>query len=90
MPNHIANDDDAKLEIQISRTPTSYTDFIQVAHKEKGGDIVFRLISATPYVMIENHRTVLDSEFVKPLIDILCEIADYYPKKPKKKKAKKG
>ncbi len=81
--------DDVELELKHSTSPTSYSDYIQVASNKKDGNLILQLISILPDVLIENHRTVLDSGFIKHFIDILCEIIDYYPQKPKPKKKKR-
>lgn len=75
--------------LSISETPTSLTDIVQVA-KRKDGSVLLRLLSVTPDLMYENHRTVICKNEIISLIDGLCSILKYYPKKPlPKKKPKK-
>ena len=47
------------------------------------------MISELPGLMIENHRTVLNPDVAKRLIDILCDLTGHYPKKPQKRAPKK-
>jgi len=72
----------------LSNSPTSLTDFINIAPADNG-TILMQLISIIPGNFVENHRTVLSAEFVKDFIDLLCDVSDYYPKRPRKKPAKK-
>lgn len=71
-----------------SQTPTSATDYINVGVSENGS-ILLQLISAVPGYAYENHRTVVSADFVEAFIDGLCRLADYYPTKPAKGKARK-
>nr|MBC8359844.1 hypothetical protein [Candidatus Desulfatibia profunda] len=74
---------DAVQPITVSNTPTSFTDRFIIA-KALDGSILLRLISDIPDARIENHRTVIKESLAKQLIEILCEITEYYPQKPKK------
>ena len=86
--NDIKSELEEEPEIILSNSPTSSTDFIYLAQADNGS-ILMQLISAIPKHFIENHRTILSAEFIEPLIDMLCDISNYYPKKPKKKSGKK-
>lgn len=72
-----------------SQTPTSATDYVNIGLSDNGA-LLLQLISAMPEHLYENHRTVISANFVEHLIDVLCEVAEYYPKKPRKKPAKKA
>lgn len=74
-------------EMILSNSPTSMTDYINLA-KADNGTLLMQLISAIPDRFIENHRTVISADFVEPFIDMLCGVSDYYPKRPRKKPAK--
>ena len=76
------------FEFIPSQTPTSATDVINVAEADNGR-ILLQMVSIVPNYIIENHRTVLNSDNVKSFIDIICEVANYYPKRPVKRAAKK-
>ncbi len=80
-----ALNDMPELELTLSNTPTSSTDVINVAYSATGA-VFMQLISVLPDGLIENHRTVLNSESVEMFIDTLCDATDYYPKKIKKPK----
>ncbi len=67
-----------------SQTPTSATDFVNVAGS-KDGSVLMQFVSVTPDFIYENHRTVVNEDFVNDFIDILCSAREYYPKKPRKK-----
>ena len=68
-----------------SQTPTSNTDFVNIAQSHDGS-VLMQFISFTPDYAHENHRTVMSLEEVKELIDDLCDITKYYPAKPRKKR----
>ena len=82
-----SKDEIEEPEFIHSNTPTSSTDMINIA-VSKNGAILMQLLSFIPEAVIENHRTMLNPAYVEELIDELCDAADYYPKKPKKKSKK--
>jgi hypothetical protein len=84
----MSDNKDREFEFIASQTPTSATDVINVAEADNGR-LLLQMVSVVPDYIIENHRTVLSSDNVKPFIDIICEVANYYPKKPVKKAVKK-
>lgn len=75
-------------EIILSNTPTSSTDYIHLA-QARNGSVLMQLVSILPKHNIENHRTIISQEFIEPFIDMICELTDYYPEKPKRKTSKK-
>ena len=83
----MTDDNKAKpLKVIIDEKPTSATDIISVAIKGSG-DIMLRLGSSLPdNTVVENHRTLMNAEVGRSLIDTLCSGVDYYPTKPKTKK----
>jgi len=88
MMNNEAKGDGEGITIQTQRlnSPTTWTDIVQIATRADGS-LLMTLISSLPdHQGIENHRTVVGSETVQSLIDLLCQSTGYYPKKPRKKK----
>lgn len=81
-------EDVEKIRIIPSMSPTSATDYINTAFS-KQGTLMLQLMSTMPDFHVENHRTVVSAEYVKHFIKSLCEMADYYPRKPRKKQSKK-
>ena len=74
---------------RLSNNPTSLTDIVNVAFRQDGS-IMLSLMSVLPeHAAIENHRTVLNPDTVKSLINILCEVTGHYPPKPRPKRAEK-
>lgn len=76
-----------KLAYVQSQTPTTSTDFMQLAMSKKG-TVFMQLMSVTPDNIYENHRTIISAEYVNELIDDLCALTKYYPEKPSQKKNK--
>lgn len=68
--------------VVIDQSHTSITDTVQIA-KRKDNSVLLRLLSVTPDYLVENHRTVICKDEIITLIDGLCDILKYYPKKPK-------
>jgi hypothetical protein len=84
-----ADSKNKEMEIIRSNTPTSFTDYVRVGGMTEG-QIIMQLLSLTPDCIHENHRTVIASDHVKELIDSLCELSEYYPKKPRKQIKKRA
>lgn len=84
------NKENIKQEPELipSQTPTSATDYVNIAGS-KDGSVLMQFLSVTPEYIYENHRTVINEHFVNELIDILCSVREYYPKKPRKKTVSK-
>ena len=74
-------------EVILSNSPTSMTDYVKLASADDG-TLLMQLVSSIPDHFVENHRTVISGHFVETFVDMLCEISDYYPKRPRKKPAK--
>lgn len=78
-----------KPQILLDMNPTSSTDMVVIGHRADG-TILLRMISLLPEnVQVENHRTIISGEVAKSLVDKLCLITEYYPKKPRAKKKQK-
>lgn len=69
-----------------SQTPTSATDYVNVAGT-KDGSVLMQFVSVTPEYIYENHRTLIANDIMNHLIDTLCDLKEYYPTKPRKGKA---
>lgn len=70
--------------------PTSATDLVGIGYRGDGA-ILLRMISLLPdNIQVENHRTLISGEVAKSLVNKLCSIMEYYPKKPRAKKKKKN
>ncbi len=72
-----------KTRLIPSMSPTSATDYINIALNEQGL-LMLQMISSMPDFHIENHRTIVSPSFVENFIKSLCEITNYYPRKPRK------
>jgi len=83
--NDNSTDEEFEPKFVYSNTPTSATDVINIS-EAADGTILLQLLSFTPDAVIENHRTVLSHTFISDFLDNLCDAADYYPRKPRKKK----
>lgn len=86
--NDIKSESMEEPELIISNTPTSSTDYIHLA-LSRHGSLFMQLVSVLPDHNIENHRTVISREFIEPFIDMICELTEYYPEKPKKRSIKR-
>jgi hypothetical protein len=75
-------------KIITTPSPTSISDTIRTSIRNDRS-IMLQFVSDTPDFQIENHRTVLSEELVKKLMDNLCLVTDYYPKKNTGSKSKK-
>lgn len=68
------------------KNPTSATDTFNIGRRGDGA-VLLRLVSSLPdNTLVENHRTLITAEVAKALLDTLCSLMDYYPKKTKSRK----
>jgi len=72
-------------EVFINPGPTSTTDAVRTA-KRQDGSVMMQFISDAPDFQVENHRTVISSGLLERVIDTLCQVTDYYPKRKTTKK----
>lgn len=75
-------------ELMHSNTPTSFTDRVNIGIATDGF-VLMQFLSVIPDLIIENHRTILKPDVANNLIDILCKLTGYYPRKPRRKTPKK-
>lgn len=81
------NQNKAELEVPLSPAATSFSDIIHMVVR-KDHNVLLQFISVLPEGKgIENHRTVINNQTAKSLIDQLSGLLDHYPQK--KKSAKK-
>lgn len=82
--------EDKTMKIQLSQTPTMFTDGMNIATR-MDGSILLQFISGTPDRLIENCRSIITKETAINLLDNLAKAIDHYPvkeiDKPKKGKS---
>jgi hypothetical protein len=66
------------LKIQLSQTPTVFTDGINIATR-MDGCILLQFISGTPDRLVENFRTIMTKEGATNLLDNLAKALDHFP-----------
>jgi len=79
-----------KMNIVYSDQPTSASDKFNIGVRADGM-VMLRMFSSLPDdILLENHRTLCTIDQAQALVDTLCGLMDYYPKKSKPSKAKKN
>jgi hypothetical protein len=72
--------DDKTMKMQLSQTPTMFTDGMNIATR-MDGSILLQFISGTPDRLIENCRTIITKDSAINLLDNLSKAIDHYPVK---------
>lgn len=72
-------------EVQINNAlPILHVDAIN-SRRRKDGLIYVSLATATPYLIVEQVRLMIDEASLHNIIDDLCRTTDYFPEKPRTK-----
>lgn len=64
--------------------PTLYVDGLRISHRDDGMNYL-SLRTNLPDYNIEQVRLIIDDQHLTSIIDLICEIIEYFPEKPTKK-----
>jgi len=64
--------------------PTLYVDGISASHRDDGINYV-RLTTDIPGYIVEQVRLIIDDTHLRGIIDLLCQVLNYFPEKPIKR-----